>query len=182
VGLIGKTAVRRDRCKGLAAARNLSRRPRRHLLQAIALRRHAVSEAETAAAFAAETQRLDDKAHIHGLINADVSLACTRCLEPIAKHLEIPFHAVFVDANEEDPNAEAEIADDLLDESLVEDGSINVADVVREQILLATPEQVFCDPGCKGLCPQCGANLNLIDCKCADDDIDPRWAALKSLK
>jgi len=133
-------------------------------------------------AFGAETQRLDDKAHVHGLINADVSLACTRCLEPIAKRLEIPFHAVFVDANEEYPNAEAEIADDLLDESLVEDGSINVADVVREQILLATPEQVFCDPGCKGLCPQCGANLNLIDCKCADDDIDPRWAALKSLK
>ena len=55
-------------------------------------------------------------------------------------------------------------------------------EVVREQILLAMPEQVFCWEDCKGLCPKCGTNLNLIDCKCADDEVDPRWAALKSLK
>lgn len=133
-------------------------------------------------AFNGETQRLDEKAHVRGVINADVSLNCTRCLEPISKHLQIPFDVVFVDASEENTNAEAEVADELLDESLVENGEIDMAEVIREQILLATPEQVFCNPDCKGLCPQCGANLNLIDCKCADDDIDPRWAALKSLK
>jgi len=134
------------------------------------------------AEFNGETQRVDEKTHIRGVISAEVSLACTRCLEPISKHLEIPCHAVFVDADKEDTNAEAEIADELLDESLVPDGKIDMAEVVREQILLATPEQVFCREDCKGLCPQCGANLNLIDCNCADDDTDPRWAALKSLK
>ena len=133
-------------------------------------------------AFSGETQRLDGKTRVRGVIDADVSLDCTRCLDPIAKHLEIPFHAVFVDGSGEDVNAEAEIADELLDESLVEDGKIDMAEVMREQILLAVPEQIFCREDCKGMCPQCGANLNLIDCKCADNETDPRWAALKSLK
>ncbi len=133
-------------------------------------------------AFSGETQRLGERAHVRGAINSDVLLDCTRCLEPIAKHLEIPFDAVFVDASEEETNAEAEVADGELDESLVEDDKIDMTEVVREQILLAVPEQIFCREDCKGLCPQCGANLNLIDCKCAGDDIDPRWAALKNLK
>jgi uncharacterized protein len=74
------------------------------------------------------------------------------------------------------------VTDEALDESLVENGLIDTAEVVREQILLAIPDQVFCREDCKGLCPKCGANLNLIDCKCSDDDIDPRWAALRNLK
>jgi uncharacterized protein len=53
---------------------------------------------------------------------------------------------------------------------------------VREQILLNLPEQVFCKEDCKGLCQKCGANRNLIDCKCDSDETDPRWAALKNLK
>ena len=132
--------------------------------------------------FGGQTERIDSRGRVSGMIDADVVFDCTRCLEPIAKHLEILFEAVFVDASEEDTSAESEIADELLDESLVEDGKIDMAEVVREQILLAIPEQIFCREDCKGLCPQCGANLNLINCKCADDAIDPRWAALKSLK
>lgn len=129
-----------------------------------------------------ETERVAGRAHVRGTLETDVSTDCIRCLEPVAKHLEIRFDDIFVDASEEDTRTEAEIAAEALDESLVEDGQVVLAEVVREQILLASSEQVFCTDDCKGLCPQCGANLNLIDCKCADDDVDPRWAALKSLK
>ncbi len=133
-------------------------------------------------AIVGETQRLSERARIQGTIITDVSLDCTRCLEPLAKHLEIPFRAIFVDAAAEDTKAEVEIGDEQLDESLVKNGKIDMAEVVREQILLALPEQIFCREDCKGLCTKCGASLNLIDCKCADDEIDPRWAALKNLK
>ena len=132
--------------------------------------------------FSGETQRIDGKAHVRGTINADVSLDCTRCLEPIAKHIDVSFDDVFVDSSEEPDADEIEIGAEELDEALVPDGQIDMAEVVREQILLALPIQVLCREDCKGLCPQCGANRNLIDCKCADDEIDPRWAALKSLK
>jgi uncharacterized protein len=57
-----------------------------------------------------------------------------------------------------------------------------LTELVREQILLAVPEQVFCREDCKGLCLKCSANRNLIDCNCEEKEIDPRWAALKNLK
>ncbi len=132
--------------------------------------------------FSGETRRIGGKAHVRGTIGADISLDCTRCLEPVAKHFAISFDDVFIDASEETDVEEIEIGEEQLDESLVLDGKIDMAEVVREQILLAMPEQVLCRQDCKGLCPKCGANRNLIDCKCADDEIDPRWAALKNLK
>ncbi len=134
------------------------------------------------AEFRGETRRLDGKAHVCGTIQVDGIIACTRCLEPIARHFEISFDDVFEESNNEDAEHDKELALEELDVSLANDGKIDLADVVREQILLAIPEQIFCKDDCKGLCPKCGANLNLIDCMCADDDIDPRWAALKSLK
>ena len=132
--------------------------------------------------FSGEIERVDAKGNLRGTIKTDASLNCTRCLEPIAKHFEFPFRAIFVELSDENTNAEAEVSNDALDESLVESGRIDMAEVVREQILLAVPAQIFCREDCKGLCPKCGTSLNLIDCKCADDEIDPRWAALKNLK
>jgi uncharacterized protein len=132
--------------------------------------------------FSGETEKIGSRGRVRGEISTDVSFECTRCLEPIPRHLQIPFEAVFIDAAEEDTSSEKEVADEQLDESLVEDGRVDMAEVVREQILLAIPEQIFCRDDCRGLCAKCGANLNLIDCKCADDDIDPRWAALRNLR
>jgi uncharacterized protein len=48
-------------------------------------------------------------------------------------------------------------------------------------LILETGEPVLCKEDCQGLCLKCGSNLNLIDCKCEDEQIDPRWAALKNL-
>ena len=134
------------------------------------------------AEFSGETRRLDGKAHVRGTIQVDGSIACTRCLEPISRQFEIGFDDIFEESSDENAEHDKELELEELDVSLVNDGKIDLAEVVREQVLLAIPEQIFCRDDCKGLCPKCGANLNLIDCMCADDDIDPRWAALKSLK
>ncbi len=133
------------------------------------------------AEFAGETQRVDGKAHIRGRIGADLLLNCTRCIELVAKHIDISFEDVFVDAVNEPRTHEIEVGSEDLDESFVIDGKVDIAEVVREQLLLDLPEQIFCKEDCKGLCPKCGENLNLIDCKCADNEIDPRWAALRNL-
>ena len=134
------------------------------------------------ARFAGEAVQVANRAHIRGRLTADLELDCTRCLEPVEQHLDIPFDSAFVDASDETDFTETEVTDEALDESLVENGVVDIAEVVREQILLAVPDQAFCREDCKGLCPKCGTNLNLIDCKCSDDDIDPRWAALKDIK
>jgi len=62
-----------------------------------------------------------------------------------------------------------------------EDGMIDLAPLVRELSLLSVPIKVLCRPDCQGLCQECGANLNLGECGCATDDIDPRFAVLEAL-
>jgi uncharacterized protein len=123
----------------------------------------------------------DGKVRLAGKILADVTVECTRCLEPQEKSLEIDFAAIFVDADKEQTDEEREVEPEALDESLVIGGEVDTAEVVREQILLALPEQVLCKDDCLGLCPICGENKNLIVCSCGRDEIDPRWAALKEL-
>lgn len=124
----------------------------------------------------------DGKVHIEVRLSAEVRRNCTRCLESTTDSLDVAVNAVFVDASNEELDEERELSSADLDESLVIGGEIDLKEVVREQILLALPDKVYCSDSCKGLCPECGANLNLIDCKCAESDLDPRWAALKNLR
>ena len=120
--------------------------------------------------------------HVEGMITADVVGSCTRCLEPLTRRFEIAFKDVFVDAANESIDRETEIAVSDLDQSLVIGGRVELAEVVREQILLAMPEQILCGEDCMGLCPKCGGNRNLVVCNCDREEIDPRWAGLEDLK
>ena len=130
----------------------------------------------------AEAVSKSGKVHIGARLTADIALDCTRCLEAVRKPLEIDFDSVFVEGAEDELEDKLEIAGEDLAESFVAGGIIDLKEVVREQLLLNLPEQVYCRDDCRGLCPKCGANRNLIDCRCDDDEVDPRWAALKSLR
>ncbi|MFZ1700426.1 MAG: DUF177 domain-containing protein [Pyrinomonadaceae bacterium] len=130
----------------------------------------------------AEITRDGTRTEVQGTIKADSTVRCTRCLERISMPFDIAFDDIFVDSSEEDTQDDAEVNIENLDESLLTEGQIDLREVVREQLLLAIPEQIFCREDCQGLCPQCGGNRNLIDCSCEKDEIDPRWAALKNLK
>jgi len=55
-------------------------------------------------------------------------------------------------------------------------------DVLREQVLLATPVRALCREDCKGLCPLCGRNLNVEQCHCEQHVSDPRWDALNEIR
>lgn len=134
------------------------------------------------AVFEGEISRDGTRTHIRGRIGTKVETDCVRCLEPVVKDIEVKFEDVFVDAAGEPDEHEIELGEDELDESLITGDEIDITEVVREQLLLATTEIVYCSEDCKGLCPKCGINRNLIDCKCEENEIDPRWAALKNLK
>jgi uncharacterized protein len=63
------------------------------------------------------------------------------------------------------------LADDILD----------LEPLARDAVLLELPLAPLCKEDCLGLCPQCGANLNLETCSCAPPT-DPRWSALDVLR
>ena len=119
---------------------------------------------------------------VKGRIFTDLEIECSRCLELVEQRFEIPFSAAFVTPENYTEAKEAELKSDDLDVSIFEGDRIDLTELVREQILLVVPTQVFCREDCKGLCEKCAANRNLIDCNCEEKEIDPRWAALQNLK
>ena len=120
--------------------------------------------------------------NVEGVIRAELEIECTRCLQPIETDAEFAFNAAFVTPENFTEAKEAELNANDLDVSVFEGDKIDLTELVREQILLNLPEQVFCKEDCRGLCEKCGANRNLIDCNCIEKEVDPRWAALKNLK
>jgi len=129
-----------------------------------------------------EVQKTSAEVVVKGSITGEAEIECSRCLQPIEQNLKIDFQANFVTPEHFSVDKENEVPVSDLDTDILEGDRIDVKDIVREQILLNVPEQVFCEPDCKGLCPKCGANRNLIDCKCDLNETDPRWAALKNLR
>ncbi len=119
---------------------------------------------------------------VQGKISAEIETECSRCLQAAEVTLDFPFEAVFVTAENYTQEKEAELRADDLEVSVFKGDKIGLTELVREQILLNVPTQIFCREDCQGLCQKCGANLNLIDCNCEEEEIDPRWSALKNLK
>ena len=119
---------------------------------------------------------------VDGRITTEIEVECSRCLGPVKKSLDFEFSAAFLTAENYTQEKEAVVSPEDLEVSIFEGDKIDLRELVREQILLNIPEQIFCSEDCKGFCQKCGANRNLIDCKCEEKEIDPRWAALKNLK
>ncbi|MCF8413058.1 MAG: DUF177 domain-containing protein [Melioribacteraceae bacterium] len=63
-----------------------------------------------------------------------------------------------------------------------EESKINVKPDLLEFVNLSLPMKILCKEDCKGLCSKCGADLNLVDCNCNKEEINPIWAPLLKLK
>ncbi len=123
------------------------------------------------------------KADVEGEIFAEAKTECSRCLTQITEDLRIPFEVSYVEPENYPQAQETELNEDDLSVAILDDeNKIDVKELVREQILLNLPEYIYCKKDCKGLCEICAANRNLIDCKCKEKEIDPRWSALQDLK
>jgi uncharacterized protein len=125
--------------------------------------------------------RRGDEVRVSGSLQTSVELRCDRCLGPVPVPVNVEFAANFV--RPADPAAEAgELHDEDLEFSVYDGDSVDLDEIVREQILLALPARQLCRDDCRGLCPACGRNLNAESCDCARHETDPRWAALADLK
>jgi uncharacterized protein len=59
---------------------------------------------------------------------------------------------------------------------------VDLLPALREQLLLRVPDHVVCDEACRGLCPQCGTDLNRAACSCVPETAPGPWEALRKLK
>lgn len=96
---------------------------------------------------------------------------CGRCLNPVDYVIQGEIkRSIVKDGDDGD--------DEII---VVESAIIDLYDVIYNDIVLNLPLQVMCDEDCKGLCPDCGMNLNSGTCNCSQESIDPRLAKLKNL-
>ncbi len=68
-----------------------------------------------------------------------------------------------------------------MESAYVVEGVLDVTDWLRDAIAEALPARILCRDDCKGICPQCGADLNAGPCDCGPPDPDPRWGPLADL-
>lgn len=122
-----------------------------------------------------------DSVVLSGTFAGQVNIDCDRCLASRAVPIEITADREFVADERMAAKAEHELGPDDLNMDLLSGDELDLTEIAREEILLALPQQFFCKEDCKGLCEKCGADLNLKDCECSNEEIDPRWAALKNL-
>jgi uncharacterized protein len=118
---------------------------------------------------------------VKGVIKTPLEIDCTRCLTPVEHDMNVEFHVDFVDKGLFPDSKETHLGSSDLDTDVIEGNELDLKEIAREQILLNLPEQVLCREDCKGICPTCGADLNKTQCNCGENEIDPRWAALKDL-
>jgi uncharacterized protein len=124
--------------------------------------------------------RADDKVELTGSVSALVGFECDRCLTPLSVPVEQSFDLLYVPPL--GTGDEHELGEKDLSIGFYQGGVIDVDDLVREQIELALPMARLCSDECRGLCPECGANLNDGKCACDVEQVEMRWAALKELK
>jgi len=99
---------------------------------------------------------------IRGRIECQKSFICDRCLTQATENQVHEFDEEF---------DKAEAVEDLID----------VTELLRDILLAGQPMKNLCKADCKGLCPECGANLNDGECGCDKFIIDPRLETLNQL-
>ena len=108
-----------------------------------------------------------------GVITTTIHGVCDRCANDFSRDEEIPLDVVLV----------TEMADEENEDEWVfplEGDSADLEDIVRTVFVLNMDSKLLCEPDCKGLCCQCGRNLNHGPCNC-QKELDPRFAALRQL-
>ena len=119
---------------------------------------------------------------VDGHIDTQVKVECDRCLKPVELPVSADFALEYITGSDYESSSAAALSEEEMSVSVFDGQSIDVDEIVNEQILLAVPARTLCREDCKGICPECGIDLNTGQCNCASQDVDPRWAALKGFQ
>ena len=115
---------------------------------------------------------IGDDIYLNGKAMTNVILSCSRCLEDFSYHIYsdlkthfMPFTDQFVSSGEIELHASD------IEIELYESQRIDLTQSVRDSILLGVPVICLCKKNCKGICFECGKNINQGSCRCAKESL-----------
>lgn len=138
-------------------------------------------------AWQVDVSNTGDALLVTGTVEGVAATSCCRCLETVELSLIGEVEGYFLIGGEKaSPEGMAEDEFDVLPE----DGKVDLGSLIAAALLLEVPMVPLCDDECKGICLDCGANLNEGECSCAIEPSEEEdaayagnpFAALKGLK
>lgn len=129
----------------------------------------------------ATVSRTRAKVAIAGEAATTLEMSCSRCLDGYAMPMAANFDLTYLPAVDAPAGSEVEVADEDINTAYYQDGQIDLAELIHEQLYLVLPMKPLCKDDCRGLCPVCGVNRNTTACSCEVTWTDPRLAGLKAL-
>lgn len=134
-----------------------------------------------------QAERAEERVVVLLSLCADAQVPCSRCLEPagVAINGELRYllslHArEDVEAQRNKEKAEEDGEEEVVLLNSWED-EVDLGPLAWEVLITALPPAALCSDSCKGLCPQCGANMNTAPCACKHETCDPRFDVLKKM-
>ncbi|HEY1353390.1 MAG TPA: DUF177 domain-containing protein [Ktedonobacteraceae bacterium] len=128
----------------------------------------------------ARMRRTNQGLLIDGWVDLTLELSCMRCL----KNFEQPMHVTFEEQFYPTLDVLTGLPMPAFDENEIfpidDHHQVDLAEAVRQTVLIALPMAAICQQDCKGLCSQCGKDLNAGPCECKPE-ADVRWGALEQL-
>jgi DUF177 domain-containing protein len=131
---------------------------------------------------AGRIRRKNEEVEVRGKLATRVAFPCGRCLKAVEFPVEVQFNERFTPAVAWKNEEQHELEPEDLNLAVFDGQGVELDDLVKEEIVLAIPAQTLCEESCKGLCPECGNDLNESSCDCAASQIDSRWEKLKDLR
>ncbi len=113
---------------------------------------------------------------IAGKGSVTVEIPCDRCLEPVREKLFLDF-IKHVDLSVPD----GEQAERLDETNYIDGYTLDVDQLVRNEMIIGWPTKILCSEDCKGICNTCGQNLNQGTCNCEDTGLDPRMSVIRDV-
>lgn len=126
--------------------------------------------------------RTNDGILVRANLYTNVELTCSRCLTQFAIPVRFKIEEEFLPTLDITTGARLPKTDDTDEATLIDSHHLlDLTEVLRQDLILALPIVPVCRNDCQGLCASCGQNLNEGDCDCTEQELDPRFAALKQL-
>ena len=109
---------------------------------------------------------------LEGTASTTLSLTCDRCGKPFQREKTVPLETLLA----------TELSDERSDDEIVllDGDELDLDEVAATAFILAMDSKDLCSEDCKGICPGCGADLNVEPCRCRPE-VDPRLAVLAQL-
>ncbi|WP_315067398.1 DUF177 domain-containing protein [uncultured Clostridium sp.] len=108
---------------------------------------------------------------LNAKIKANLEMTCSRCLDTFIYPIDIDIEERFTTNRDSKDDETIVVMDDVLD----------ITEIVENSIISTLPIKRVCKNDCKGLCQECGCNLNHVSCSCQKENVDIRFEALKGL-